>query len=84
MDKLNRPDPTAEGIAALSICESLLIALNDLRIIDGTQTRALLEDAATTHRNAIPDAPNPNQHRAVIAVIERIIRGTSAMRPAPG
>ena len=46
---------TTAGSAALSICESLLIALNDLAIIDDAQTRAVLIDAAATHRNAVDD-----------------------------
>lgn len=82
MHDSNRADPTADGAAALSICESLLIALHDLRIIGGAEIRAILDDVATTHRNAIRDSPNPERHRAVISVIERIMRGTGSPRPA--
>jgi len=80
---MGKPDDTERataGMAALSICESLLIALNDLKIIDDKETRAVLEDAAATHRNAIPVSPSPDEHRAVAALIERIIDGRNSVR----
>jgi len=61
------------GTAALSICESLLIALNDLKILNDTQTRALLVEAAASHRKAIRISPHPDRHRAVVALIDRLI-----------
>ena len=73
-------DKTTAGAAALSICESLLIALNDLKIINDRETRAVLEDAAAVHRNAIQDSPNPEQHRAVADLIERIMGGGNSLR----
>ena len=72
MSEADGTDKTTAGAAALSICESLLIALNELKIIDDKKARAVLEDAAATRRNAIPVSSNPDEHRAVAAVIERI------------
>jgi len=80
MSEPDGSDKTTAGMAALSMCESLLIALNDLKIIDDKETRAILEDAAATHRNAIPVSPNPDEHRAVAALIERIIEGRNPVR----
>ena len=60
----------------LSICESL-IALSDLKIIGNTETLAVLEDAGATHRNAIARSPYPEEHRAVAALIQRIIEDRS-------
>ena len=40
------------GAIAPSICESLLIALNDLKILGDKETHDILVDAATSHRNA--------------------------------
>ncbi len=71
------------GVAALSICESLLIALNDLLIIDNQQTRGVLEDAATSHRNADPGSLNPEEHKAVAVLIERIMNGQNSVRRFP-
>jgi hypothetical protein len=42
----------AQGIAALGICESLLIALTDLKVISDQDARDLLTDVATTHNQA--------------------------------
>ena len=75
-------DKTTAGAAALSICESLLIALNDLKIISNRETRAVLEDAAAVHRNAIQDSSEPEKHRAVVALIERIMAGGNSLRKA--
>ena len=77
MGKPDDANGTTAGTAALSICESLLIAMNELKIINDKEIRAVLADAAATHRNAIPVSPNPDEHRAVAALIEEIIkRGT--------
>jgi hypothetical protein len=42
----------AAGLAALGICESLLIALRELKIISEQETRDLLTDVAATHKEA--------------------------------
>ena len=42
----------AEGMAALGICESLLLALTELKIVTEQDTRDLLTDVATTHQEA--------------------------------
>lgn len=80
MSHRDQPDKTTAGLAALSICESLLIALNDLKIIGDADARGVLEDAAESHRNAPPDAATPDEHRAVVALIERIIDGKNSVR----
>jgi hypothetical protein len=73
-------DGTTAGAAALSICESLLIALNDLKIFDDKETRAVLQDAAQTHRNAMPGSSNPDEHRAIADLIDRIVDGKNSVR----
>ena len=71
---------TTAGAAALSICESLLIALNDLKIIGDKETRAVLQDAAESHRNAMAGSSNPDEHRAVAELIDRIVDGKNSVR----
>jgi len=73
-------DKTIAGAAALSICESLLIALNDLKIIEDKEARAILQDAADSHRNAMPGSSKPDEHRAVAALIDRIVAGKNSVR----
>ena len=72
----------AEGLAALGICESLVIALTDLKIISDQDARDLLSDVATTHTIAAAAASDPEKHEAVVAIIRRILAGQNAV-PLP-
>ena len=80
MSDLYDKDGKTAGAAALSICESLLIALNDLKIFDDKETRAVLTDAAETHRNAMSGSASPDEHRAVAELIDRIVDGKNSVR----
>jgi hypothetical protein len=71
----------AEGMAALGICESLLLALTDLKIIRETDARDLLTDVATTHSEAAQGSPTPEMHQAVAAIVQRILEGKNGVRP---
>jgi hypothetical protein len=79
MNERDNADST-KGAAALSICESLLIALNDLKILDDEQTRAVLQDAAESHRHAMPESRSPEKHRAIADLIDRIVDGKNSVR----
>ena len=48
---MSLPDDPA-GMAALSICEALLLALNDYKLLPQSEIVGVLTDAATTHENA--------------------------------
>ena len=72
----------AAGLAALSICESLLLSLTDLEIIKGTEVVSILKDAAAAHRGAVTESKDPEAHRAAAEVIERIIKGKNSVRHA--
>ena len=47
-------DSGAAGLAALSVCESLLLSLTENKIIDEAEAKAILADAAAAHRGAVP------------------------------
>ena len=70
----------ADGTAALGICESLLLALTDLKIINDQDARDLLSDVSATHKEAATTAQSPDRHQAVIEIIERILAGKNGMR----
>ena len=70
----------AEGLAALGICESLLLALTDLKILSDKDTRDLLTDVATTHAEAATTSPTPANHRAVVEIVHRILAGKNGVR----
>ena len=65
----------AEGLAALGICESLLLALTDLNIISDKDARDLLGDVATTHTDAAAASSTPEKHEAVVEIVRRILAG---------
>ncbi len=64
-----------EALAALSICESLLLALTDLKVISEVDARDLLDDVVATHTEAAIGSKTPERHQGVIAIIERILAG---------
>ena len=70
----------ADGMAALGICESLLLALTDLKIISEKEARGLLNDVATTHTEAAASSGTPEMHQAAVAIVERILAGKNGLR----
>lgn len=78
--KQTQIDQSVAGAAALSICESLLIALNDLEVIGDKDAHAVLTDAIASHRQAIPTSDDPESHRAVADLIEKIMKGRNSVR----
>ena len=70
----------ADGMAALSICESLLIALTELKVISEQDARNLLTDVATAHSDAAEASQTPERHRAVAVIVQRILDGKDGVR----
>jgi len=69
-----------DGTAALGICESLLIALTDLKIISEQDARDLLTDIATAHEVAATHSQTPEMNRAVATIVRRILAGKNGLR----
>jgi hypothetical protein len=72
--------PDADGTAALAICESLLLALTDAKIISDKDARDLLSDVVTSHQEAADAASSCDKHNAVIAIVQRILDGKNGVR----
>jgi hypothetical protein len=70
----------ADGTAALGICESLLIALTDSKIIAEQDARDLLTDVVTSHLEASGTSTTPERHHAVIAIVQRILAAKNGVR----
>lgn len=79
MAKQERPNE-ADGMAALGICEWLLIALNELKIVSEKKTRDLLTDVGTKHKEAALAAQAPERHQAVVEIVQRILAGKNGVR----
>jgi hypothetical protein len=67
------------GVAALTICEALLLALNDAKILPESEILGVLNDAATTHENAAA-VGDTEKHKAVATLINGIIAGGNLVR----
>ncbi len=75
------PDaPDVAGLAALAICESLLLALSARKILPENEILGLLVDAAAAHEHARPGDGFDDTHRAVAEVINKLIGGGNAGR----
>ena len=68
------------GSAALTICESLLLALNDRNVMPESEIIGILKDAALTHDNAPPGDGKEETHKAVALLIYKIINGHNSVR----
>ncbi|RXV58104.1 hypothetical protein C6W92_17020 [Roseovarius sp. A46] len=73
-----RPDDIS-GTAALAICESLLLALNDHRILPEKEIVGVLKDAAAAHEFA-PLGDQEALHAAVALLINGILAGGNSVR----
>jgi hypothetical protein len=73
-------DNTNSGIAALSICEALLLALNDAKILPESEIMGVLKDAAGSHEKASGSDAEMEMHSNVATLINRIISGGNSVR----
>ena len=68
------------GLAALAICESMLLSLTESKLIDSAEANSILADAAAAHRHAITLGPNGRNHEAAANLIERMLAGGNSVR----
>jgi hypothetical protein len=73
-------DSDYSGMAALTICEALLLAMNDHGLLAEHEIVGLLRDAAATHENVAGSDPEKDVHRAVAGLINGIIAGGNSCR----
>ena len=67
-------------MAALGICESLLLALTEGKILSEQAARGILEDVVAAQTEAAAQAAEPRQHLAVITIMRRILDGKNGVR----
>ena len=61
------------GMAALSICEALLLAIKDRELLPEHEIVGVLRDAAAAHETAVGNNDEMDMHQAVAFLISRII-----------
>lgn len=64
-----------DGTAAIGICESLLLALIDLKVISEQVAYDVLADVVSTHTEAASISPSPEKHLAVVRAVNRLLVG---------
>ncbi len=75
------PQPNdVSGTAALAICESLLLALNDRGVLPEHEIVGVLKDAVTAHQDVHENAEKQALHAAVAKLINGIIDGGNSVR----
>jgi hypothetical protein len=71
----------ASGVAALSICESLLLSMGDLKLMNEEEEAVgVIEDAAEGHRNFDGPGKDSALHFEVVAILDRIVAGGNSIR----
>ena len=73
------PSGNIEAHAALSICESMLLAMNELKIMSPTDARNVLKDAAAAHNEASEHHGNSEMHKQVASLIDKILAGGNSL-----
>ncbi|MFT4706407.1 MAG: hypothetical protein ACJAWC_002048 [Yoonia sp.] len=68
------------GSAALAICESLLLALNDHNVLPEREIMGVLKDAAAAQQPVPGNDEMTALHAAVRELIDRIIDGGNSVR----
>ncbi len=68
------------GTAALAICESLLLALNDRNILPEAEIIGILQDAAAAHHHTPKGDGRTELHTAVAKLINSILAGGNSVR----
>jgi hypothetical protein len=71
---------TAAGMAALSICESLLLAMGDLKIMGEADAVGIITDAANAHRDVGTTSMDKAVNVEVVAILDRIVAGGNSVR----
>jgi hypothetical protein len=72
--------PDIAGTAALAICESLLLALNDAKILPEKEIMGILKDAAAAHEHSPKTGERAELNAAVATLINTIIKGGNSVR----
>lgn len=80
MPKSANPRSGAAGLAALSICESLILAMGDLKIMGEKDAIGVIKDAAEAHRGAGGTEEERDLHTEVASILDRIISGGNSIR----
>ncbi len=70
----------AAALAALSACESLMIALMEKGLLERAEFEEIIESARLTHLHAEPAAFKSSDHMQAAEILRRIQSGANSLR----
>ena len=70
----------APGLAALSICESLIICLVEKGVLDAMEFESILETAREAHEHCTPHSFTRQEHDRAAAIIRQIMTCSNSVR----
>lgn len=73
-------EPSPLGAVALSVCESLLLVLEERGVLDQLEIDGLLEDVESAHRNHAAEGDDRSFHDSVADVVQEMRRGGNSVR----
>ncbi|GAB5468484.1 MAG: hypothetical protein Kilf2KO_15140 [Rhodospirillales bacterium] len=79
MGRGTTPD-AAVALAALSICESLIIALVEKGLLDPSELEEIVESARSSHLKAQPTDFSSGEHRQAAEILRRILANSNSIR----
>ena len=74
---------SAAGLAALSICEAILLTLIEEGLVDRDRIQELLEDALEGHLAPSPNKTDADAHERAAMLIEQIVISLNAAERSP-
>jgi hypothetical protein len=72
----------ASGLAALSICESLIICLIEKGVLDAMEFESIMETAREAHEHCTPHAFTRQDHDRAAAIITQLLARSNSVRGA--
>jgi len=79
---MKRPDhpDIALSLAALAVCESLIITLVDKGMLSSDEFEEILETAQDSHANATPDTYTVEDHQRAAKILRTILHRSNGIR----
>lgn len=72
----------AMSLAAISICESLIVALKEQKLLEADEVDEAIRSAIESHMRAEPSVLSAETHADAAQLMERILTGANAIRAA--
>ncbi len=79
-ESLNNVEPEAIGLAALTICEALLMVLVEKELIDDNERLALLQDCSEALSQSASDAQSASLHKSAADIVKFVEANSNSIK----